>query len=1792
MQKIIGQTTNVNTLNNRGDTALLLACNSAQAESVKLLLDNGADPNISDANDYTCLHAAVRGHCINVTLQEIITHHAHLDARDSDGATALFLACASREQNLVKVFLEAGSDPNRADNEGITCLQAAVAAGCSKNIIRAIINHGAYVNATAISNEPALMIAYEKGDVNTISVLLDSAADPNIINANGNTCLHIAALNHCRKEMLQAIIEHGAEVNATNMNNETALMKACEKGNTNAIYVLLDGGADPNIVDADGDTCLHYAVRKDCCTEVVQAIVSHGVEVNATNKKNVTALMLTCLTGNIDTINLLLSTKANPHILDANGYTWLHYAAYGDCNKEVLHAVICHSSDVNETNKYNQTALIIACGKGNKDEVNVLLNAGADPNVSDVDGNTCLHYTARNNYCTDVLQTIITHCIDVNATNKNNVTALMIACGIGNKEAINVLLNAGADCNIFDADGLAWLHYAACGDCRKEVIQTIINHGTDINTRDKNNRTALMIACQKGKRDAIKVLLNAGADLNFADVSVLMKTCDEENVHIINVLLNAGADPKMADDNGDTWIHYAAYWNCCKEYLWSIDHGADVNAKNNANLTPLMIACEKGNIDTINVLLNAGADTNIADCEGATCIHYAVYADCSTDVLQEIICHSACVNATNKYNQTALILGYVNGNHDAINVLLKAGAYPNIADNDGDTCLHVAVTEDCSKEVLQALINRGADVNATNKTNATPLMIACKKASMESINVLLNAGADPNISGTSCFRCLHDAVTLGHKKEILQVLINHGADVNAANTNNETVLMTACWIKNIDAINLLLEAGADPNIAGANGFRCLHDAVTKGSSIEVLLAIINHGADINATNMNNETALMIACQMENKDTINALLSAGADPNVTDSNGDTCLCCAARNDCCTEVLQVIISHGGDVNATGKDNRPALMIACKKGNKDATNLLLSAGADPNLPDGNGATCIHYAVCEGCCKDMLSTVVNHGADINATSNKNVTSLMLACEKGNMDAINVLLNAGADPNIADAEGDACLQYAARNDCCTEIVQAIISRCVDINATNKNNITALMMVCEKINKNAINVLLNAGADPNITDADGDICLHSAARNNCCTEVLQAILSHGGDVNATGKEKRTALMIACKKGNKQAINVLFNAGADPNIVDADREACLHYAAQNYCCTEIFQAIITHGGDVNVTGKYSRTALTIACEKGNKDAINVLVNGGADPNTIVDAYGETCLHYAVKNDLCTEILQAIITHSRYVNATGKYNRTALMIACEKGNKDAINVLVNAGADPNIVNADGETCLHYAALCDSDGGVLQALISHGADVNATKRNNVTALMLASEKENKDAINSLLNGGADPNIADADSETCIHSAARHDFCTEILHAIISHGGDVNAKGKYSRTALMIACEKGNKDAINVLVNAGGDPNIVYADGEICLHYAVRKNCCTEILQAIISHGGDVNAKVKYSRTALMIACEKGNKDAINVLVNAGADPNIVDADGEVCLHYAVRNNCCTEILHAIISHGADVNATGKDNRTALMIACEREQKEAINALLNAGADPNTADAHGCACLHIAAAVFHRNDNYCECEDYPVGDTCLHYAARNDCCTEILQTVISHGGDVNATDKSNRTALLIACKKGNKDAIKVLLNAAADPNIVDADREACLHYAAQNYCCTEILQAIISHGGDVNATGKNNRTALLIACLKRKKDAINALLNGGADPNITDAYGETCIHSAARHDFCTEILQVIISHGGDVNAKGKYSRTALMIACEKGNKDALNVLVNAGADPNIVDADRETCLHYAAQK
>ena len=1499
-----------------GQTPLYAACIGNHLEIINLLIESGYDINHQDNEGKTPLHITFEHYEVDLAETLITKFHADTEIRDKNYWTPLhtaidrgfysyseqlsekFLqqdvdsevrwiqlhaACVQENTQNVQTLLDAETDVNHASSAGHTPLHIAVSKNCI-DIITLLLDQRADVNGINSCHETPLHIAVDKGEEPIIQKLLSWKADPSLKDAVGNTSLHLAVkkeeakpgfikagasvnisdwspfpscYSSCNIQLVQAIIDHGAHVNVMNNRRQTALWFACCSGQVEFVKILLNAGADPNIADKNGESCLHAAVYGSCNAETIQNLIDHGASVNAVNGDGATALLLACGSAKSATVDVLLKAKADPNLPDTDGDASLHAATAANCSKETLQEIIKYGGNVNAVNKRGRTALLLNCSYGQMDSVQVLLGAGADPNITDEIGYSCIFAAVDGRCSKDTLQTLIDHGANIDTKRKDGTNALLCACRTGQSESVKFLLEEGANVNVTKPDGNTCLHVAVKGNCNKEALQKCIENGTSINAMNNEGKTALIFACESAQTGSVALLLKEGGD------------------------------PNISDAYGFTSLHSAVVACCTNETLHEIiNHQVNIDAQNNNGRTALWIACIFRQQETVKILLKAGSNSNIADHEGHTSLSAAVFGNCSKNIIRTMIKHGANVNATNKESVTALMLASKEGNVDAMNILINAGADQTFEDDDGNTWINYAIHGDCKKEVFQSIIDLGTDVNAMNKFNVTALMMACEKGNVDAINVLINAGANMAIKDADGDTWIHYAIYGDCEKEVLQSITDLGADVNATNNENVTALMMACEKGNVDAINVLINAGADKTIKDAGGNTWIHHMLLGNCKKEVLQAVFDLGPDFNAI-YDSFTVCMLAIRKRNteSDAMDGLMNVGAKMD-SKKFVNTWIHCAIDLDCKKEVLQSIIDLGADVNAANNKNVTDLMLASEKGNVDAINVLINAGANMSIKNVVGNTWIHYAIYGDGKKEVLQSITDLGADVNATNNQNITALMLASKKGNVDAINVLINAGANMAIKDADGDTWIHYAIYGDCEKEVLQSITDLGADVNATNNENVTALMMACEKGNVDAINVLIYAGADKTIKDAGGNTWIHHMLLGNCKKEVLQAVFDLGPDFNAI-YDSFTVCMLAIRKRNTEsdAMDGLMNVGAK---MDSKKfvNTWIHCAIDLDCKKEVLQSIIDLGADVNAANNKNVTALMLASKKGNVDAMNVLINAGANM-AIKDADGDTWIHYAIYGDCEKEVLQSITDLGADVNATNNENVTALMLASKKGNVDAMNVLINAGANMAIKDADGDTWIHYAIYGDCEKEVLQSITDLGVDVNAANNKNVTALMLASKKGNVDAMNVLINEGANITVKDVDGNTWIHYAIHGDCKKEVLQSIIDLGADVNAANNKNVTALMLASKKGNVDAMNVLINAGANMAIKDADGDTWIHYAIYGDCEQEVLQSIIDLGADLNTKNKQRETAFMLASRKGNVDAMIVLMSAGANMAIENDD-----------------------------------------------------------------------------------------------------------------------------------------------------------------------------------------------------------------------------------------------------------------------------------------------------------------
>ena len=367
---------------------------------------------------------------------------------------------------------------------------------------------------------------------------------------------------------------------------------------------------------------------------------------------------------------------------------------------------------------------------------------------------------------------------------------------------------------------------------------------------------ALFGAAEEGHVDCVKTLVEEGADVNRSNdrhETVLMKAAGSGHVNVVDVLLKAGADVNRPDDDGDTALIQASVngqVDCVKSLIKA---GADVNAVNGSRFryqTALIVAANGGHYSCVEALIHAGADVNKVDSRGKSSVMSAA-ENCYGHVVKYLLDKGACVN-----------------DHGNVKVLLKVAMHGSL-------------------EVINYIVQAGADINETNDDSETTLFQVVKKNCSEAVECLVKAGADIYLADVEGFTPLDAAVRLGHDG-CLRELIKGGADVNKVGPRGvKPVLFAAGYygtLKNNtgrsrqDCMKLLLEAGADVNLVDSKGCTPLmYAAVDDCIKLSSIQALLRAGAHVNVRDSDGNNAVERYLEIEeepDEDTIMLLIAAG------------------------------------------------------------------------------------------------------------------------------------------------------------------------------------------------------------------------------------------------------------------------------------------------------------------------------------------------------------------------------------------------------------------------------------------------------------------------------------------------------------------------------------------------------------------------------------------------------------------------------------------------------------------------------------------------------------------------------------------------------------------------------------------------------------------------------------------------------------------------------------------------------------------------------------------------------
>ena len=605
---------------------------------------------------------------------------------------------------------------------------------------------------------------------------------------------------------------------------------------------------------ADGETPLQYAVlanNADSFKFMLSLLPSE-------DKNTVNDLLFLAVQNgaNTEIIEQLLQ-KADVNITDAEGFTPLDYAVKNEAAPSIIEMFINAGADITKPQYKN---LLVSGLRQNKpiSYINLLADKGVAANVPDDDNHSALYYAEINNYPAELIEKLQNK--GASWTNADKQDLIKTAADQGDFGVLQKL-SAEQLSEVTD-NGRSALQYAYDIGAADEILQYFLNNGADINHQDHDGNTILHDALAKQNTVSAQKFIEKGAAINvvnnYGKSAISYVLTDEKAAEIYaDVWAKISAEDamlKMPENEVPLWkyLYLQNKWDALKTLFAKVENPLLLTDENGQNVINLL---QK---DAQNADFAALVSANIIDNDAATL--KAIVKQQQTDLLRKMKTDRLDMNEQDEYGETLLTSAY------------KRGTTPDF---------------------LQALLDKGADINQQNVEGKSVLDIAFNTRVIGMIKFMIEHGADIN-------KVNDDRIYLMDCKcgeaELTELFITHNAEVSHVTAEGETMLMAAVRNLNVPLIKYVAEHNIDANAKDAEGLSAVlyllkaleqygaEDEGVRADVLETLKLLADHGADLNVRDYDGQTILVIVASKYPsfyKEFAEAFVAAGGNPEIKD-----------------------------------------------------------------------------------------------------------------------------------------------------------------------------------------------------------------------------------------------------------------------------------------------------------------------------------------------------------------------------------------------------------------------------------------------------------------------------------------------------------------------------------------------------------------------------------------------------------------------------------------------------------------------------------------------------------------------------------------------------------------------------------------------------------------------------------------------------------------------------------------------------------------------------------------------
>ena len=647
------------------------------------------------------------------------------------------------------------------------------------------------------------------------------------------------------------------------------------------------------------------------------------------------------------------------------------------------------------------------------------------------------------------------------------------------------------------------------------------------------------------------------------------------------------------------------------------------------------------------------------------------------------------------------------------------------------------------------------------------------------------------------------------KIDEIHKLLAKGAEPDRRATGKPTALIAAVTAGQLEAVRGLLQAGADPSFkhGGQRGTTALLEAI-RNRQFPIALELLTAGADIHF----DPTGKGLGITREAVATCNELHERQKHGSVTPELKSQCL----------EVLKRLVELGGQTNYE------SLAVAAHWGNTEVIQLFLEIGVDLN-DFGDDPSILSRAV-ERYREELAIELLQHGADPRLHCKGTYPPILEAAARGlaafieaaaeSEDYLNFqgrqkleerrgegpkLLGRNLDLVIEAREATPLLIAVHKGQ--TEVVRVLLQAGADLELPDANGFSPLAWAIKLESPTISDLLRKAGAkEPEHLHGSSDFTLITGAQTGDVSLVDHA-LQRGANVNHLHQDHRvaaTALQRAVEIGHLEIATKLLAAGADPDIggldedLNANSTPLIQAARRGYL--EIVKLLLEHGADPNIEQKTAlqwgfgekedcapNTAVRHAAAAGHTEIVQLLLEAGATSADRDFARGALIGNAFGSGNKST---MKTIAAKQAIVSNPQEDADALIGAVNTGEPEAVQILLDRGVDPSLPGWGGRTALG-AAVGNEDLDMVKLLLGSGAKPVAGRKNKETELMSAADTGNLDIIKLLIDAGAQVNDKGVDERTAIFDAITRGH-PEVVELLLKNGASVTIENDEEQTPL----------------------------------------------------------------------------------------------------------------------------------------------------------------------------------------------------------------------------------------------------------------------------------------------------------------------------------------------------------------------------------------------------------------